>query len=152
MDRTLYLKKLDWIFHRFPSVQKSGFAKDAYKPGLEHIQAFAGLLGHPEARLRTIHVAGTNGKGSVANMLAASLSALGYRVGLYTSPHILDFRERMRILDSAAAGSCPAEDLPRCALHPDSRFARTTRSQAAGGQALCQAQTLRCVRIQQCSL
>ena len=140
MDRTLYLKKLDWIFHRFPSVQKSGFAKDAYKPGLEHIQAFAGLLGHPEARLRTIHVAGTNGKGSVANMLAASLSALGYRVGLYTSPHILDFRERMRILDSAAAGCCPAEDLPRCALHPDSRFARATRSQAAGGQGLCRTQ------------
>ncbi len=108
MDRTLYLKKLDWIFHRFPSVQKSGFAKDAYKPGLEHIQAFDGLLGHPQARLRTIHVAGTNGKGSVANMLAASLSALGYRVGLYTSPHILDFRERMRILDSAAAGCCLA--------------------------------------------
>ena len=108
MDRTLYLQKLDWIFHRFPSVQKSGFAKDAYKPGLEHILSFAELLGHPEARLRAVHVAGTNGKGSVANMLAAALSALGYRVGLYTSPHILDFRERMRILDSAAAGCCLA--------------------------------------------
>ena len=143
MDRTLYLKKLDWIFHRFPSVQKSGFAKDAYKPGLEHIQAFAELLGHPQARLRAIHVAGTNGKGSVANMLAAAISALGYRVGLYTSPHILDFRERMRIIDgsSVAAGvGCLAEELPRCALHPDSRFARATRSQAAGGQGLSQAQ------------
>ena len=142
MDRTLYLQKLDWIFHRFPSVQKSGFAKDAYKPGLEHIQAFSELLAHPEGRLRTIHVAGTNGKGSVANMLAAALSALGFRVGLYTSPHILDFRERMRIVDgpSVAAGvCCLAEELPRFALHPDSRFARATRSLAAGGQALCQA-------------
>ena len=99
MDRNRYKEKLDWIFHRFPSVQKSGFAKDAYKPGLEHIQAFSALLGHPEGRLRTVHVGGTNGKGSVANMIAAALSALGYRVGLYTSPHILDFRERMRIVD-----------------------------------------------------
>ena len=99
MDRNRYKEKLDWIFHRFPSVQKSGFAKDAYKPGLEHIQAFSALLGHPEGRLRTVHVGGTNGKGSVANMIAAALSALGYRVGLYTSPHILDFRERIRIVD-----------------------------------------------------
>ena len=140
MDRNRYKEKLDWIFHRFPSVQKSGFAKGAYKPGLEHIEAFAEVLGHPEGRLRTVHVAGTNGKGSVANMLAAALSALGFRVGLYTSPHILDFRERMRILDSAAAGCCLAEGLPRFALHPDSRFARATRSQAAGGQGLSQAQ------------
>ena len=99
MDRNRYKEKLDWIFHRFPSVQKSGFAKDAYKPGLEHIQAFSALLGHPEGRLRTVHVGGTNGKGSVANMIAAALSALGYRIGLYTSPHILDFRERIRIVD-----------------------------------------------------
>jgi dihydrofolate synthase / folylpolyglutamate synthase len=111
MDRTLYLQKLDWIFHRFPSVQKSGFAKDAYKPGLEHIQAFDGLLGHPQARLRTIHVAGTNGKGSVANMLAAAISALGYRVGLYTSPHILDFRERMRIIDDCGARLISEEEV-----------------------------------------
>ncbi len=98
MDRTLYLQKLDRIFRRFPSVQKCGFAKDSYKPGLEHMQAFSELLGRPEERLRTIHVAGTNGKGSVASILAASLSSLGLRVGLYTSPHILDFRERMRII------------------------------------------------------
>ena len=106
MDKNRYREKLDWIFHRFPSVQKSGFAKGAYKPGLEHMEAFSERLGHPEVRLKTVHVAGTNGKGSVANMIAAALSALGYRVGLYTSPHILDFRERMRILDSAAEGCC----------------------------------------------
>ena len=111
MDRTLYLQKLDWIFHRFPSVQKSGFAKDAYKPGLEHILSFAELLGHPEARLRAVHVAGTNGKGSVANMLAAALSALGFRVGLYTSPHILDFRERMRIIDACGARLISEEEV-----------------------------------------
>ena len=150
MDRNRYKEKLDWIFHRFPSVQKSGFAKDAYKPGLEHIQAFSALLGHPEGRLRTVHVAGTNGKGSVANMIAAALSALGFRVGLYTSPHILDFRERIRIIDGsslAAAGCCLAEKLPRFALHPGSRFAQATHSLAVGGQALCQAQLDRSVRL-----
>ncbi len=110
MDRNRYKEKLDWIFHRFPSVQKSGFAKDAYKPGLEHIQAFSALLGHPEGRLRTVHVAGTNGKGSVANMLAAALSALGFRVGLYTSPHILDFRERMRIIEPDCSAGLISEE------------------------------------------
>jgi dihydrofolate synthase / folylpolyglutamate synthase len=110
MDRNRYKEKLDWIFHRFPSVQKSGFAKGAYKPGLEHIEAFAEVLGHPEGRLRTVHVAGTNGKGSVANMLAAALSALGFRVGLYTSPHILDFRERMRILEPACSAKLISEE------------------------------------------
>ncbi|MDO4826839.1 MAG: hypothetical protein Q4B16_04700 [Bacteroidia bacterium] len=110
MDRTLYLQKLDRIFRRFPSVQKCGFAKDSYKPGLEHMQAFSKLLGRPQARLRTIHVAGTNGKGSVASMLAAALSEPGLRVGLYTSPHILDFRERMRIISPqrpALSPGCP---------------------------------------------
>lgn len=107
MDRTLYLQKLDRIFRRFPSVQKCGFAKDSYKPGLEHMQAFSELLGRPQARLRTIHVAGTNGKGSVASMLAAALSALGLRTGLYTSPHILDFRERMRIIPPQSPSLLP---------------------------------------------
>ena len=90
-----YQKKVEAIFTRFPSVQKVPF-KDAYKPGLENMLRFEEVLGDPHDRLRTIHVAGTNGKGSVANMLASALSACGLRVGLYTSPHIVDFRERMR--------------------------------------------------------
>ena len=98
MNEAQYQHKLEELFVRFPSVQSSGFG-DAYKPGLEHMEAFSALLGHPDRKFRTIHVAGTNGKGSVANMLASALAATGLRVGLYTSPHILDFRERMRILD-----------------------------------------------------
>ena len=93
-----YNDKLESIFTRFPSVQKVPFG-DAYKPGLDHMIRFAALLGDPQGNFRTIHVAGTNGKGSVANMLASALSSAGLKVGLYTSPHILDFRERMRILD-----------------------------------------------------
>ncbi|MBQ7468050.1 MAG: bifunctional folylpolyglutamate synthase/dihydrofolate synthase [Bacteroidales bacterium] len=92
-----YKELLDDIFVRFPSVQNSGFGKEAYKPGLEHMVRFLELLGNPHRAYRTVHVAGTNGKGSVCNMLASVLGAKGYKTGLYTSPHILDFMERMRI-------------------------------------------------------
>lgn len=92
-----YKDKLEAIFTRFPSVQKVPFG-DAYKPGLEHMRRFAALLGDPQEKYRTIHIAGTNGKGSVANMLASALSSAGIKVGLYTSPHIIDFRERARVL------------------------------------------------------
>ena len=91
-----YQKKVEAIFTRFPSVQKVPF-KDAYKPGLENMLRFEEVLGNPHNSLRTIHVAGTNGKGSAANMLASALAACGLKVGLYTSPHIVDFRERMRV-------------------------------------------------------
>ena len=103
MNETEYQHKLEEIFVRFPSVQKSGFA-EAYKPGLAHMEAFDALLGCPSRDFRSVHVAGTNGKGSVANMLASALAATGLKVGLYTSPHILDFRERMRILDAGSDG------------------------------------------------
>ena len=85
------------IFKRFPSVQKEGFKPGAYKPGLEGMIGFDEVLGRPSGLFRSIHVAGTNGKGSVANMLAAALTAAGYKTGLYTSPHLVDFRERARI-------------------------------------------------------
>ena len=85
------------IFRRFPSVQKDGFTAGAYKPGLERMEAFDAALGHPSRAFRSVHVAGTNGKGSVANMLASACKACGLRVGLFTSPHLLDFRERIRI-------------------------------------------------------
>jgi len=103
MNEAQYQHKLEELFVRFPSVQKTGFG-DAYKPGLAHMEAFGALLGHPDRDFRTLHVAGTNGKGSVANMLASALAATGLKVGLYTSPHILDFRERMRILDAGSDG------------------------------------------------
>ena len=100
-----YNKKVEAIFTRFPSVQKVPF-KEAYKPGLENMLRFEEVLGNPHDILRTIHVAGTNGKGSVANMLASALAACGLKVGLYTSPHIVDFRERMRVVEPVAE---PAE-------------------------------------------
>jgi dihydrofolate synthase/folylpolyglutamate synthase len=101
MNDSEYQHKLEEIFVRFPSVQNTGFG-EAYKPGLAHMEEFDALTGSPSKSFRSVHVAGTNGKGSVANMLASALAATGLKVGLYTSPHILDFRERMRILDGGS--------------------------------------------------
>lgn len=109
MIRDDYDSLVESIFRRFPSVQTSTFG-DAYKPGLEHIEAFCALLGEPQKSFRTIHVAGTNGKGSVANMLASVLSASGFKTGLYTSPHILDFRERMRMAGPDSVASLISEE------------------------------------------
>ena len=88
---------LEEIFQRFPSVQKTDFAT-AYKPGLAGMEAFCEALGHPERAFKSIHVAGTNGKGSVSSLLASALADVGLRTGLYTSPHLVDFRERARIV------------------------------------------------------
>ncbi len=91
-----YSELTERLFKRFPSYQVIG--GKAYHPGLENMREIDARLGHPHRRYRTVHVAGTNGKGSVSNMIAAALSAMGFRVGLYTSPHLLDFRERARIV------------------------------------------------------
>ena len=98
-NRTNYEKMLDELFARHPSVQKDGFTAGAYKPGLGGMMEFDARLGHPWRNFKTIHVAGTNGKGSVCSMLAAALAANGYKVGLYTSPHLIDFRERAKIIE-----------------------------------------------------
>lgn len=108
-SKKTYQSKVEAIFTRFPSVQKVPF-KDAYKPGLENMLKFEEVLGDPHKSLRTIHVAGTNGKGSVANMLASALSACGLRVGLYTSPHIVDFRERMRVVGERQSAELVSEE------------------------------------------
>ena len=92
-----YEEKIAWLFNQFPSYQKVG--KVAYKPGIETMEALDEALGHPHRRFRSIHVAGTNGKGSTSHMLAAGLAACGLKVGLYTSPHLVDFRERMKIVE-----------------------------------------------------
>ena len=91
------------LFVRFPSFQKIGAG--AYKPGLDRMEFFDSLAGHPHRRYRTVHIAGTNGKGSVSSMLASALAAEGLKTGLYTSPHIRDFRERMRIIDGSRNGA-----------------------------------------------
>ena len=87
------------LFCRFPSFQKVGAG--AYKPGIANMEFADQLMGHPHRKYKIIHVAGTNGKGSVSNMLASVLSASGHKVGLYTSPHILDFRERIRVVEDS---------------------------------------------------
>ncbi len=99
-----YRRMTEKLFVRFPSFQKIG--SGAYKPGLGRMDFFDSLSGHPHRKYRTVHVAGTNGKGSVANMIAAVLASCGEKVGLYTSPHILDFRERMRIIGGGRQASC----------------------------------------------
>ena len=90
-----YEQMIQELFCRFPSFQKVGAG--AYKPGIANMEFADQLMGHPHRNYKIIHVAGTNGKGSVSNMLASVLAGAGLKVGLYTSPHILDFRERMRI-------------------------------------------------------
>ncbi len=95
-----YLTRIDGLFKRHQSVQSAGFVSDAYKPGLEGMSLLAGALGNPQDKFRSIHVAGTNGKGSVCSMIAAALSSQGHKVGLYTSPHLLDFRERIKLVSA----------------------------------------------------
>lgn len=108
-----YAEMLEKLFVRFPSFQKVGAG--AYKPGIANMEFADQLLGHPHRKYKVIHVAGTNGKGSVSNMLASVLAAAGHKVGLYTSPHILDFRERIRIVEDSSAGSGPENT---CTLIP----------------------------------
>ncbi|MGB5370722.1 MAG: bifunctional folylpolyglutamate synthase/dihydrofolate synthase, partial [Flavobacteriaceae bacterium] len=90
-----YKETLSWMYARLPMYQKSG--KSAYTAKLDNIQRLAEYLQHPEQQFKSIHVAGTNGKGSSSHMLASILQEAGYTVGLYTSPHLKDFRERIRI-------------------------------------------------------
>ncbi|MBR3853171.1 MAG: bifunctional folylpolyglutamate synthase/dihydrofolate synthase [Tidjanibacter sp.] len=90
-----YAQATDFLFNSFPSYQNIG--SQAYKEGLQGITEMCRLLGNPQRNYFTIHVAGTNGKGSVSHMLASVLQQAGYCVGLFTSPHLLDFRERIRI-------------------------------------------------------
>ena len=134
-DIELYNERLNSLFTRFQSVQKVGFTGDAYKPGLDGMLRFSAVLGDPWKAYPCVHVAGTNGKGSVCSLLASALAAggavltgghprrakgtavsrkgspvralpvrlspngpSGRRIGLYTSPHLLDFRERMKIV------------------------------------------------------
>ena len=100
---------IEALFKRFPSFQKVGAG--AYKPGIANMEFADQIMGHPHRKYKIIHVAGTNGKGSVSNMLASVLAAFGHKVGLYTSPHILDFRERMRIVVPSEGSSTVVRQL-----------------------------------------
>ncbi len=90
-----YNETLSFLYERLPMFSRIGSA--AYRKDLTNIIALCDILGNPQQKFKTIHVGGTNGKGSVSHMLAAILQTAGYKTGLYTSPHLHDFRERIRI-------------------------------------------------------
>ena len=90
-----YEKSIEWLFKQFPSFQNLG--AEAYKPGLSNVISLLNSFDNPQDKLQFIHIAGTNGKGSTASFTASILTELGVKVGLFTSPHIFDFRERIRV-------------------------------------------------------
>ncbi len=90
-----YEEAINWLFVQLPMYQNIG--KTAYKADLKNIKKLSSYLGNPELEFKSIHVAGTNGKGSTSHMLASVLQEAGFKVGLYTSPHLKDFRERIKI-------------------------------------------------------
>lgn len=92
-----YRAATEWLFSQLPVYQNTGMSPAKYKIDLYKTYRLMEVLGHPEKDLTCIHVAGTNGKGSVSHMLAAIFQQHGYKTGLYTSPHLVDFRERIRI-------------------------------------------------------
>jgi len=97
MDRVeiKYQECLNYIYEKLPMFTRVGAV--AYKPNLDNIIALCEAIGNPHSQFKSIHIAGTNGKGSCSHMLASALQLNGYKTGLYTSPHVIDFRERIRI-------------------------------------------------------
>jgi dihydrofolate synthase / folylpolyglutamate synthase len=90
-----YTETLQWMYSRLPMFQRTGPA--AYKPGLDNTIALCNVLENPQENLISVHIAGTNGKGSTSHLIASVLQEAGYKTGLYTSPHLKDFRERIKI-------------------------------------------------------
>ena len=90
-----YKQTLEWLFSQLPVFQRIG--KAAYKANLDNTYAIMDVLGQPQQQFKSVHLAGTNGKGSTAHMLASIYQEAGYKTGLYTSPHLRDFRERIRV-------------------------------------------------------
>ena len=90
-----YQETVDYLFSQLPMYQRQG--KAAYKADLSNTLAICKKLGNPEKQFKSIHIAGTNGKGSTSHFIASVLQEAGYKVGLYTSPHLLDFRERIKV-------------------------------------------------------
>src|SRR5437868_9631522 len=90
-----YQETVAYLYHQLPLFSRLGAA--AIKKDLTNTIQICEALGNPQQQFKTVHIAGTNGKGSVSHMLAAILQTAGYRTGLYTSPHLKDFRERIRV-------------------------------------------------------
>lgn len=106
-----YKETLDYLFAALPMFHRDGPA--AYKANLDNTRELCDAMGNPEKGLVCIHVAGTNGKGSVCHMLASVLQAAGYKTGLYTSPHLRDFRERIRVNGEMVSEEWVAEFVTR---------------------------------------
>ncbi|WP_449400018.1 bifunctional folylpolyglutamate synthase/dihydrofolate synthase [Chryseobacterium wanjuense] len=90
-----YQEAVEWLFVQAPNYQIDG--QKAYKPGLDNIIRLCDFFGNPQEKIKSIHIGGTNGKGSSSNMLASVLQESGYKTGLYNSPHLIDFTERIKI-------------------------------------------------------
>lgn len=90
-----YQEAVEWLFVQAPNYQIDG--KKAYKPGLQNISKLCAYFGNPQEKIRMIHIGGTNGKGSTSNMLASVLQESGFKIGLYNSPHLIDFTERIKV-------------------------------------------------------
>lgn len=90
-----YNEAVEWLFAQAPNYQRDGAS--AYKPGLGNITKLCDFFGNPQDKIETIHIGGTNGKGSTSNMLASILQESGYKIGLYNSPHLVDFTERIKV-------------------------------------------------------
>lgn len=110
-----YQETIEYLFNSMPVFEKVG--NSAYKSGLFNSESLDKHFNHPHRNYRTIHVAGTNGKGSCSHTLAAILQSAGYRVGLYTSPHLVDFKERIRV-----NGECISEDYVVDFVHQNASF------------------------------
>lgn len=95
MKNQEYQEAVEWLFVQAPNYQIDG--KKAYKPGLDNITKLCAFFGNPQDKIKTIHIGGTNGKGSTSNMLASVLQESGYKVGIYNSPHLIDFTERIKV-------------------------------------------------------
>lgn len=95
MTNEQYQEAVDWLFVQAPNYQIDG--QKAYKPGLDNIIKLCEFFGNPQEKIKCIHIGGTNGKGSSSNMLASVLQESGYKTGLYNSPHLIDFTERIKV-------------------------------------------------------
>ncbi len=92
-----YQQTIDYLYAQLPMYSRIGAA--AYKEDLHNTIALCNAIDNPQTKFKSIHIAGTNGKGSTSHMLAAILQQAGYKTGLYTSPHLKDFRERIKVGD-----------------------------------------------------
>ncbi|MDN4011992.1 folylpolyglutamate synthase/dihydrofolate synthase family protein [Chryseobacterium gambrini] len=95
MTNEQYQEAVEWLFVQAPNYQTDG--QKAYKPGLDNIIKLCDFFGNPQEKIKCIHIGGTNGKGSSSNMLASVLQQSGYKIGLYNSPHLIDFTERIKV-------------------------------------------------------